>query len=39
MAADGGFFRVVFLASPKDLGTIYDDMADFTAGYLRNAQA
>lgn len=25
-----GFFRVVFLASPEELGAIYDDMASFT---------
>ncbi len=30
-----GFFRVVFLASPQELGGIYDDMAAFTAEYLR----
>jgi alanine-synthesizing transaminase len=32
--ADQGFFRVVFLASPEELGTIYDDMAAFTADFL-----
>lgn len=32
-----GFFRVVFLASPEELGTIYDNMADFTASFLRHA--
>jgi alanine-synthesizing transaminase len=30
-----GFLRVVFLASPEELGEIYGLMADFTAGYLR----
>jgi alanine-synthesizing transaminase len=30
-----GFFRIVFLASPEQLGTIYDDMAGFTREYLR----
>lgn len=34
LPADQGFFRVVFLASPDELGTIYDDIAAFTAGYL-----
>ena len=30
-----GFFRVVFLASPGELGSIYDDIAGFTREYLR----
>jgi alanine-synthesizing transaminase len=30
-----GFFRVVFLASPEELAAVYDTMAEFTAGYLR----
>ena len=34
-AAEDGFFRVVFLASPAELGTIYDDMADFTRTFLQ----
>lgn len=34
-ALDGGFFRVVFLAPPAELNTIYDDMAAFTAEYLK----
>jgi alanine-synthesizing transaminase len=34
MPADQGFFRVVFLASPDELGAIYDDMASFTASFL-----
>jgi aspartate/methionine/tyrosine aminotransferase len=29
-----GFFRVVFLASLRDLGGIYDDIAAFTGTYL-----
>jgi alanine-synthesizing transaminase len=29
-----GFFRVVFLASPDELGAIYDDIAGFTREYL-----
>ncbi len=32
---DGGFMRVVFLASPAELGAIYDDIATFTTDYLR----
>jgi len=34
LPADQGFFRVVFLAQPAELETIYDDIATFTAGYL-----
>jgi alanine-synthesizing transaminase len=34
MPRDGGFFRIVFLASPEELDAIYDDMADFTNGFL-----
>ena len=30
-----GFFRIVFLASPAELGEIYDDIASFTREYLR----
>ena len=30
-----GFFRIVFLASPTELGGIYDDIASFTREYLR----
>jgi alanine-synthesizing transaminase len=37
MPADQGFFRVVFLASPDELGAIYDDMASFTASFLDDA--
>ena len=32
---EDGFFRVVFLASPAELGAIYDDIAGFTREYLR----
>ena len=35
--ADGGFFRVVFLASPSELGAIYDDIGDFTRSFLGGA--
>jgi alanine-synthesizing transaminase len=34
LPAEQGFFRVVFLATPDVLGTIYDDIATFTAEYL-----
>ncbi len=34
MPADQGFFRVVFLASPRELNDIYDAMAAFTTEYL-----
>jgi alanine-synthesizing transaminase len=34
-APESGFFRVVFLAPPADLATIYDDIAAFTREYLR----
>ena len=34
---EDGFFRVVFLASPEELSSIYDDIAEFTAEFLRTA--
>jgi hypothetical protein len=36
MPKDGGFFRVVFLASPDELKEIYGLMADFTQQFLAN---
>jgi alanine-synthesizing transaminase len=33
--AEDGFFRVVFLAPPEELSSIYDDIASFTSDYLR----
>ena len=33
-ALDEGFFRIVFLASPQELGAIYDEMAAFTGEFL-----
>ncbi len=30
---EDGFFRIVFLASPRELETIYDDVAEFTDGF------
>lgn len=38
LPAAGGFFRVVFLAAPSELSTIYDDMAAFTGRYLAEAR-
>lgn len=35
MPADQGFFRIVFLAAPDELAAIYDDLATFTAEFLR----
>lgn len=35
MPADHGYFRIVFLASPSELDSIYDRMAEFTAGFLQ----
>jgi aspartate/methionine/tyrosine aminotransferase len=34
-AAEDGFFRIVFLASPGELADIYDDIAAFTREYLK----
>jgi len=31
---EDGFFRIVFLASPDELSTIYDDIAGFTRDFL-----
>jgi alanine-synthesizing transaminase len=39
MPANGGFFRIVYLAAPGILNAIYDDMADFTRGFLDNHRA
>ncbi|MEZ5316710.1 MAG: aminotransferase class I/II-fold pyridoxal phosphate-dependent enzyme [Vicinamibacterales bacterium] len=39
LPADQGFLRVVFLAPPDELAAIYDDMATFTAGFLRAGPA
>jgi alanine-synthesizing transaminase len=33
-APEDGFFRIVFLASPQELGVIYDDMTSFTREFL-----
>ena len=32
---EDGFFRIVFLASPKELEAIYDLVAQFTGEFLR----
>ena len=34
LPADQGYFRVVFLAPPDELGVIYDDLAAFTGRFL-----
>lgn len=34
MAPEQGFFRVVFLASPAELASVYDDLGAFTRRYL-----
>ena len=34
MPADAGYFRIVFLAAPDLLNTIYDEMAEFTRDFL-----
>ncbi len=34
LPADGGYFRVVFLASPPELGAIYDDVADYVREFV-----
>jgi len=34
---EDGFFRVVFLASPAELSSIYDDIASFTLNYLQQS--
>jgi aspartate/methionine/tyrosine aminotransferase len=33
-APEDGFFRIVFLATPAELGAIYDDMSAFTRDFL-----
>lgn len=35
MPAQGGYFRIVFLAPPAQLNAIFDSMAAFTADFLR----
>ena len=32
-APEDGFFRIVFLATPQELGAIYDDVAEFTRDF------
>ena len=34
MPAESGYFRIVFLAAPEILNTIYDEMAEFTRDFL-----
>ncbi len=35
LPADGGYFRVVFLASPAELASIYDEVADFAREFAQ----
>jgi len=35
LPADQGFFRIVFLASPNELGSIYDDLSAYAGEFLR----
>lgn len=35
LPADQGYLRIVFLASPSDLATVYDLMTEYTADFLR----
>ena len=35
LPADQGFFRIVFLASPDELGAIYDDLSNYAGEFLR----
>jgi aspartate/methionine/tyrosine aminotransferase len=37
VAPDQGFFRIVFLADPRELASIYQDIGAFTDDYLRHA--
>jgi aspartate/methionine/tyrosine aminotransferase len=37
MPADQGFFRIVFLADPRELAAIYKDIGEFTRHYLRHS--
>jgi alanine-synthesizing transaminase len=34
MPAEGGYFRIVFLAAPEILNVVYDEMAEFTRDFL-----
>jgi aspartate/methionine/tyrosine aminotransferase len=35
LPAEGGYFRVVFLASPAELTAIYDDVADYAREFAQ----
>ena len=35
LPADGGYFRVVFLASPAELSSIYDEVADYAQEFTQ----
>jgi aspartate/methionine/tyrosine aminotransferase len=34
MPPEGGFFRIVFLAEPRELQSIYSEIGEFTRDYL-----
>jgi len=34
MPAGEGYFRIVFLANPSELASVYEDIGAFTRGYL-----
>ena len=36
-AAEDGFFRIVFLADPRELASIYRDIGEFTRDYLQRS--
>jgi alanine-synthesizing transaminase len=38
MSNDGGYFRLVFLASPEELDDVFDGVARFTADFLADSQ-
>jgi alanine-synthesizing transaminase len=37
MPPEGGFFRIVFLAEPRELQSIYSEIGEFTRDYLNRA--
>ena len=39
LPADQGFFRIVFLASPDELGAIYDDLSAYADEFARHGTA
>lgn len=35
LPADGGYFRIVFLAAPAELASIYDEVADYAQEFTQ----